>query len=59
MQHDDEVWRAIVDTLANALDELCGACMDEKGQPIALDRKALMKARAMLPQKFDRALKKG
>lgn len=39
----------IIRTMTKALDELAAACMDEKGAPKAPDKKALMKARAMLP----------
>ncbi|WEE79455.1 hypothetical protein LZ683_08880 [Comamonas testosteroni] len=39
----------IIKAMTMALDELTAACIDESGAPKAPDKKALMKARAMLP----------
>ena len=41
--------KKIMRTLTIALDQLAAACMDESDAPKAPDKKALMKARSMLP----------
>ena len=46
---DAQVQRTAVRVMTKALDELTSACTDEAGAPKAPDKKALMKARAMLP----------
>ena len=46
---DAQVQRAAVRVMTKALDELTSACTDETGAAKAPDKKALMKARAMLP----------
>lgn len=52
----DKVDRSIVNVLTKALDDLCAACMDEQGNPKAPDRRALMKARAILPAGYSTSL---
>lgn len=44
-----DVVLATARVMTKALDELASACMEESGAPKAPDKKALMKARAMLP----------
>jgi hypothetical protein len=44
-----DVDRATIRVMTKALDELVSACTDETGAPKAPYKKALMKARAMLP----------
>lgn len=43
-----QVLEAQIAVQCRALDDLVGACMDDKGNPKAPDRAALMKARAMI-----------
>ena len=57
MNEDAMVLEAAVQVVSKALNDLVSACMDEEGKPKAPDRKALMKARAMLPPRCDKALR--
>jgi hypothetical protein len=54
-----DVNRAIIRVLTRELDNLAGASMDDRGQPKAPDRKALMRARSMLPAGSRHTLNKG
>lgn len=54
---DVKVLEAAVAVMSHALDELVTACT-ENGKPKAPDRADLMRARAMLPPRFQNAFKK-
>lgn len=45
-----EIDRLTIRALSLELDSFVGACLDERGDPKAPDRKALMRARAALPK---------
>ena len=49
MTAQQQIDNTIIQVMTKALDELASACIDETGAPKAPDKKALMKARAMLP----------
>lgn len=58
MEPDKQIIEIALQVMSTELDSLIAACMDESGNPKAPDRKALMRARSMLPPRFERALKK-
>ena len=49
MTAQQQVDNTIIQVMTKAMDELASACRDETGAPKAPDKKALMKARSMLP----------
>lgn len=49
--------KAIIDVMTNELDSLISACLNADGSTKAPDKKALMKARAMLPARSVNTLK--
>ena len=49
MTAQQQINNTIIQVMTKALDELASACTDKTGAAKAPDKKALMKARAMLP----------
>lgn len=49
MTAQQQIDNTIIQVMTKALDELASACTGETGAAKAPDKKALMKARAMLP----------
>ena len=54
----DKVLESALKVLTQALNDLCAECFDEQGKPKAPDRRALMKARGMLPPSYSQTLVK-
>jgi hypothetical protein len=53
---DREILLLAVGKMTQELDRLVGACMDEAGRPRAPDRRALMRARSLLPEQCTHTL---
>ena len=58
MTAQQQIDNTIIQVMTKAFDELTSACTDEAGAPRAPDKKALMKARAMLPAWCENSLTK-
>jgi hypothetical protein len=53
---DTKVLLASIDVLSQHLDDLVGACIDDDGKPRTPDRRAVIRARSMLPSRFKHSL---
>lgn len=55
---DNKILESVVSVTNTALNDLCAECIDEQGKPKAPDRRALMKARGILPSSYSQTLVK-
>lgn len=56
--HAENVDKTIIDVITNNFNEFVAECVDENGQPKVPSKKALMKARSMLPERCSMSLSK-